>query len=728
MNKKNKKSHGNSKYPKKSKATNKTKPQKKKSFLNLYESKVLHVLKRDMEREFSSRELLRKTGLKDKDQFYTALKSLSEQEYIILRSHKVKFNDKPSEVRGEVFSLSRGFAFVRPEEGGDDIFVPGRYLKQALVGDTVLVYDIEKDSKGLCGKISRIIKEGGNLTTGTVSETKMGFELIPDNKLRYNPTITDLAGAKAGDKVMAKLKTDFRGDWSEAVVTKIFGKGSSAKVCSDAIIAQHNIPTTFPDEVLAEAKEISEQKISDEEISKRLDLRDKNIFTIDGEDAKDLDDAISLEKLENGWLLGVHIADVSHYIKGKTAVDNEAMERGTSVYFADRVIPMLPREISNGICSLTAGTDKLTFSAMIMLDENADIKKYDFKKTIINSKVRGVYAEVNKIFADEADENLTQKYSPVIEELYEAKKLADILKEKSKTRGNMEIDSGETRFVLNEDGVCVDLKPRTSGLAQELIEQFMITANICSAKFAQDKSLPFLYRVHEQPEPQNVRELVELLKVFSIPCKDLLKEKPNTADFANILEKVKGTKAESAISKKVLRTMEKAVYSTQPTGHFGLALKDYSHFTSPIRRYPDTSIHRVLSAYVEGMKSAEITKIYSAFCDKSATESSAHEIRAVRAERDAEDCYIAEYMAGHIGETFVGNVSSVLKTGVFVKLENSTEGFLSLANFPDKHFVFDGLITHRCTKTDYVLTIGTEIEVCIASAVVATGKVDFVIK
>ena len=599
-------------------------------------------------------------------------------------------------------------------------------MQGALVGDKIIVGDIRKDDRGPSGRVRRIVEHKPAQTTGTVSITDEGIEFIPDNAIRYNLRMRerDLNGAKNGDKVMASLEQDYRGDWAYASVKKVFGSGRTARVCADAIVEQYGIPHVFPQEVLDEAERVGNEPISDEEYAKRLDLRGEPIFTIDSKDAKDLDDAISVKRTDFGYTLGVHIADVSHYVKEGSAIDEEAINRGTSVYFADRVIPMLPEVLSNGACSLNAGTDKLAFSALIELDKEGHITKYDFKKTIINSKVRGVYSEVNEILDGTASEEILNKYAPVMESLMSAKELADILKANSAARGTMELDSGESKFILDENGICIDIMPRVSGEAEQLIEQMMVTANIAAAKFSLDHKLPFLYRVHGTPDPKRVEELVTLLQLVGVPCKEIVKPNPETQDFAAILDRVRGLPCETLVSQRLLRTMEKARYSTEETGHFGLALSDYSHYTSPIRRYPDTSIHRVLSAFVEGMPAEEVRRRYAQFCETSATESSRNEIRALIAERDAEDCYMAEYMSQHIGEHFEGTVSGVTMRGVFVRLENSVEGFVSLDAFEDEDFVYDGLITQRSPKRE--LTIGTPLPIIVASAYVATGKVDFV--
>lgn len=695
--------------------------------LNRMEETILATMRSEEIHDWSARQLLKKTGVLDKLAFYDALRSLKDRRMILLdREHNAKLIPVGEDMEATLVSLSKNFGFARPDGGGDDIFIHGSALQGALVGDRIIVGDIRKDDRGPSGRVRRIVEHKPAQTTGTVSITDEGIELIPDNAIRYNLRMRerDLNGAKNGDKVMASLEQDYRGDWAYASVKKVFGSGRTARVCADAIVEQYGIPHVFPQEVLDEAECVGNEPISDEEYAKRLDLRGEPIFTIDSKDAKDLDDAISVKRTDFGYTLGVHIADVSHYVKEGSAIDEEAINRGTSVYFADRVIPMLPEVLSNGACSLNAGTDKLAFSALIELDKEGHITKYDFKKTIINSKVRGVYSEVNEILDGTASEEILNKYAPVMESLMSAKELADILKANSVARGTMELDSGESKFILDENGICIDIMPRVSGEAEQLIEQMMVTANIAAAKFSLDHKLPFLYRVHGTPDPKRVEELVTLLQLVGVPCKEIVKPNPETQDFAAILDRVRGLPCETLVSQRLLRTMEKARYSTEETGHFGLALSDYSHYTSPIRRYPDTSIHRVLSAFVEGMPAEEVRRRYAQFCETSATESSRNEIRALIAERDAEDCYMAEYMSQHIGEHFEGTVSGVTMRGVFVRLENSVEGFVSLDAFEGEDFVYDGLITQRSPKRE--LTIGTPLPIIVASAYVATGKVDFV--
>lgn len=689
---------------------------------------IIAALKRCGGDGVPSKALHRESGVRDKDAFYQALHSLEEKaEVKIDKDHWVKLAPPAREVEAELVSLSQRFGFARPKIG-EDIFIPGRDLNGAFVGDTVLLYDLQKRDRGPSGKVKRILKRGEKKLTGTMRVDPYGARVTPDGPVRYDMEVSPnkTGGAKDGDKVLIEPIQDGRGDWSQAAVTFVFGTGDRARVCADAIIERCGIPTEFPEEVLAQAEKIAGMTVTQADIDQRLDLRDEPIFTIDSADAKDLDDAVSAMKTVDGYSLGVHIADVSHYVKYNTPIDQEAFLRGTSVYFADRVIPMLPEALSNGVCSLNAGTEKLTFSALMDFDREGNMIDYRFAKTVINSKVRGVYSEVNEIFHGTASQEILDKYAPVRESLETAKELADILAKNGKGRGQMDLSSDETKFILDEDGVCVDIQPRTQGLAEELIEQLMIAANIAAAKASLAAEIPFLYRVHEKPTPDRVVELCDLLDRLSVPCKELSRGTPTAKDFAAVLERVKGTGKEAVVNQRILRTMDKARYDHRELGHFGLALGEYSHFTSPIRRYPDTSIHRILSDLVRGEDRGAIRKRYKAFAKESALESSQNEVRAVTGERDAEDCYTAEYMRQHLGEHHIGVINGVTPKGVFVKLPNNAEGFVSLSDFEGCDFEFDGEICHRDLRGGRTLMMGQELGIIIAAADVATGRIDFV--
>ena len=395
---------------------------------------ILGALKRCGGDGVPSKSLQRESGIRDKDSFYEALKSLEAlREVAIDKDHWVKLVPPSKEIEAQIVSLSARFGFAKPRIG-EDIFIPGRDLNGAFLGDKVILFDLQKRDKGPSGKVKRIVEHGENKLTGTVHIDERGSVITPDGPIRYDLEIPSgkLGGAKDGDKVLMEPIQDYRGDWTQAGVKYIFGTGDRARVCADAIIERCGIPTQFPPAVMAQAEDISHMTVTPEDMAERLDLRDEPIFTIDSADAKDLDDAISAHKTVDGYTLGVHIADVSHYVKAGTPIDNEAFIRGTSVYFADRVIPMLPEALSNGVCSLNAGTEKLTFSALMDFDLDGNMTGYRFEKTVINSKVRGVYSEVNEIFQGTATPDILEKYSPVMDSLMTAKELADILRNSGK--------------------------------------------------------------------------------------------------------------------------------------------------------------------------------------------------------------------------------------------------------------------------------------------------------
>lgn len=706
----------------------------------------------------TSRGLMKKMRVKDPKLFYRAMDQLRQQGVLqVNKKHRVRLaassarskragsprEKRPfsgalrEKLRGPVekidgvkraviVSLSKGFAFARPEDGGEDLFIHADHLKSAFIGDTVVLNHLERSGKGLSADVEQITERASRLLTGTLVEGEEGLEFAPDDAIRYNLPLSrkSLPHLRPHVKAQAEIQQIPGTDRLTARVIKVYGNSDSAKICADAIIDQNGIRTEFPEEVLAEAEKIRKSKITEKDRKGRLDLRGLGICTIDGPDAKDLDDAISVSRTRLGYRLGVHIADVSHYVKAGSVIDLEARERGTSVYFADRVIPMLPEALSNGVCSLNAGEDKLTFSAIIELDKQGTILSFRFRKSIINSKVRGVYGEVNQLFNGTADKALRKKYSPVIRSLHVARELAEILKARAKRSGTVELDSTESRFVLDGQGVCVDVQPRESGEAEQMIEQLMITANQAAAQLAKRANLPFVYRIHEQPAPDRVESLADLVGALGLnPVSLRHSASVKTADFAAIMEQAEGTPAQKVISYQLLRTMAKARYDTQPVGHFGLALEDYCHFTSPIRRYPDTAIHRILSAYLA--KDKQIAAHYTEFAREAASNSSKCEVRAMAAERSAEDCYMAEYMRQHIGEEATGVISGVTMRGVFVELPNTVEGFVPITSFEGAHFEFDGMITQYDATTGRKLTIGQPLRVKAVAADVASGRIDF---
>ena len=604
---------------------------------------------------------------------------IGEAKLILTKKDKLISPKACGFIPAKVISHTKSCVFAKPLFGGEDLYIPIEKSKKCMLGDIVMLNRVKDSAKGKNAAVERIVTPGNRIISGKVLRTKRGAEFIADSGYKYSIPIkkNKTKGIKNDDKVLAKLFSEKESKKIFAKVIKVYGQSQSARVCADAIIDTAGILTVFDDATLKEAKKLSKFGINSEEIKNRIDLRNELIFTIDGEDAKDLDDAISIKKTKTGWQLGVHIADVSHYIKPGSHLDNEAMERGTSVYFADRVIPMLPKELSNGICSLNANEDRLAFSALLNIDKKGNLKTFEFKKSVINSKVRGIYSEVNSILMAKASEKVKKKYSLIENSLLEAYELSKILHENAQKRGNMELESTEARFKLDDNGVCVDVKKRTRGAAEEMIEQFMIMANQAAALYAKGAQIPFVFRVHEMPSPEKINILAQTMSLFGLKAYRI-RQGLKVKDISDILEQIKGTDISSIVSNQVLRSMSKARYFEEPLGHFGLALEDYCHFTSPIRRYPDTAIHRILSDLVRGVSVDKIEKNYKNFVKSVSEKSSECEIRAMKAERDAEKCYMAEYMQAHIGETFEGKISGVIQTGLFVELESGIEGFVEI--------------------------------------------------
>lgn len=639
---------------------------------------------------------------------------------------KYALSDTAGCVRGRMLSLNKGFGFARLEDRREDCFIPGRYLLDALPGDVVSIRLGAPDSRGLQGAVAKVLEPGPRLYAGRlITDKKGGPAVEPDGGFRYPLPVrrSGTGDARPGDKVRFSVRQNKDGDWTAQVLT-IYGSADSARVCADAIIDSRGIPTAFPEEVLEEAARLRDAGISREELATREDLRDWTIFTIDGEDAKDLDDAVSLEVLADGWRLGVHIADVSHYVQAQTALDKEAFTRGTSVYFADRVIPMLPEALSNGACSLNAGEDKLTLSAILTLSSDGECRGLRLVKSVIRSRVRGVYSEVNALLAGKADEEIQKKYAPVLASLTAMRRLAARLREAAEARGVMDLVSTETRFVLDEQGKPAALLPRTTGEAEGMIEQFMIAANTAVAGLARRKKLPFVYRVHEHPNTEKLAELLDTVRLLGLKAPLQSEELPQSA-LRDLMEQARETPYARLVSERLLRAMAKAAYSDNPLGHYGLALRDYCHFTSPIRRYPDLAIHRILSDSLTHTPLAELHDRYGGFARAAADESSACEVRAMTAERDCEACYKAEYMLSRLGQEFDGVIVSASDFGLFVELENTVSGLLPLEELPESGLYYDNIASLVDFQGKPRYTIGQVIRVQAAACDVSMGRVSF---
>ena len=629
----------------------------------------------------------------------------------------------------KVVKLGKNFAFVMLEDGTSDIFIPGRFTKGAMPGDDVLVEKFEhpRVEGSDEGAILAILTEKNDLV-GTVRRVEGRLRFVPDDCPAITmPLARDCeGGAKDGDKVAVEILN--RGNRQEdhrVGVAMRFGSSDEAKRCAKALLYAKDIRTRFPDKVREEAKKFEGAEISEKDCEGRMDLRALPIFTIDSAETKDIDDAISLTRTsDGGFELGVHIADVSNYVKPGSELDNEAFSRATSVYYADQVVPMLPKALSNGICSLNENELRLAFSCLMRLDKEGNLTDYRFVKSIIRSRVKGVYSEINALLAGTADAEIKAKYADVIDQLPAMKELYGHRARLRKERGCMDIESGEVKLILDENGRCIDVKKRTSGESESMIEEFMLLANQCAAHFARVKQIPFVYRVHEEPNAEKLERLHTLLQACGIND-HFAKDVPAPKELSAILEGVRGTPYEQIINTGMLRCMSKALYEEKPKGHYGLVLKDYAHFTSPIRRYPDLAIHRIMTDMLKGTEKETMILRYTDFAERASKQSSEREVIAMQIERKAEDCYKAEYARRHLGECYEGTISGVTQRGLFIELDNGVEGFVPASSLtPSGTSLTEGVrLTDPASGKTW--SLGDKMMITIVRADVNLGKIDF---
>ena len=629
----------------------------------------------------------------------------------------------------KVVKLGKNFAFVMLEDGTSDIFIPGRFTKGAMPGDDVLVEKFEhpRVEGSDEGAILAILTEKNDLV-GTVRRVEGRLRFVPDDCPAITmPLARDCeGGAKDGDKVAVEILN--RGNRQEdhrVGVAMRFGSSDEAKRCAKALLYAKDIRTRFPDKVRDEAKKFEGAEVSEKDCEGRMDLRALPIFTIDSAETKDIDDAISLTRTsDGGFELGVHIADVSNYVKPGTELDNEAFSRATSVYYADQVVPMLPKALSNGICSLNENELRLAFSCLMRLDKEGNLTDYRFVKSIIRSRVKGVYSEINALLAGTADTEIKAKYADVIDQLPAMKELYGHRARLRKERGCMDIESGEVKLILDENGRCIDVKKRTSGESESMIEEFMLLANQCAAHFARVKQIPFIYRVHEEPNAEKLERLHALLQACGIND-HFAKDVPTPKELSAILEGVRGTPYEQIINTGMLRCMSKALYEEKPKGHYGLVLKDYAHFTSPIRRYPDLAIHRIMTDMLKGIEKETMILRYTDFAERASKQSSEREVIAMQIERKAEDCYKAEYARRHLGECYEGTISGVTQRGLFIELDNGVEGFVPASSLtPSGTSLTEGVrLTDPASGKTW--SLGDKMMITIVRADVNLGKIDF---
>lgn len=626
----------------------------------------------------------------------------------------------------------KGFGFVKIENEENEIYIAKQNCLNALNGDRVQVKIIEseKNGKRIEGRIIKILEHERDEIVGIFQNNKAFGFVVPDDK-SFGTDIfipkSNFGKARNNHKVLVKItKYPEKGKNAEGKIIEVIGDVNQAGVDMLSLIREYGLPSTFPQKVVEEAKRQG-NKVDKKDIPNRRDLREEAIFTIDGEDAKDLDDAVKVRKLENGnYRLDVHIADVSYYVKENSLLDSEALLRGTSIYMLGRVIPMLPRELSNGICSLNAGEDRFTLSCSMEIDSKGKVIYSDIYKAIINVRERMTYTDVQKII-EGSDKEVIKRYKPYINEFKLMEELALILKKRRQENGYLNLDIPESKIELDKNGKAIDVKKYETTFAHEIIEQFMLTANETVAEKFYWLDAPFIYRVHENPDMDKVKELNKFLYNFGLK----IKTKDDTVyprEFAKVLEEVKGKPEERVVSNLVLRTLKLARYEAENKGHFGIAGKYYCHFTSPIRRYPDLFIHRVISKYLEEnyVVEDEFLAEYTVQAETRAEQSSEREKIATKVEREAEDLKKAEYMEGKIGEEYTGVISSVTQFGVFVELENTVEGLIRFENLGDEYFEYDEnrkiLIGERTRET---FKIGDEIDIRVIKASKELRQIDF---
>ena len=679
-------------------------------------------------------------GIHDAGEFKSFLKMLNrlEQagEIILTRTHRYGVPERMDLVRGRLQAHAKGFAFLIPEDKEHpDVYVHANDLKSAMNGDTVLVRVSSKSAGGgkLEGEVVRIVKRAVTQVVGVFQHNETyGFVIADDKRINKDifVPLEGFGGAVDGEKVVVKI-VEYPEGRSAAVgqVIEILGHKDDPGVDILSIIRKHQLPEAFPDEVMAEALATPET-IAEEEIVRqgRRDLRDKVIVTIDGEDAKDLDDAVHVERMQNGNIrLGVHIADVGYYVKENSALDQEAYQRGCSVYLVDRVIPMLPHRLSNGICSLNPQVDRFTLSCEMEFNEQMKVVSHDIYTSVIRTKERMTYTNVRKILQEE-DPEVTARYSDLVDTFKLMQELAMRLRGNRMRRGAVDFDFEESKVIVDEEGKAIDIVKRERSIAEQIIEEFMLAANETVAEHFHWLKVPFIYRIHEDPDQEKLMNFMAFVANFGYTVKGSKGDRVHPRALQTLLENIQGTKEQTVISTMMLRSMKQAKYDAESTGHFGLAAEFYSHFTSPIRRYPDLVIHRVIREVIEGggaLSEARQEYLASRMQDI-AQQSSERERIAVEAERDTEQLKKAEYMLDKVGEEFPGIISSVTSFGMFIELDNTVEGLIRLSAMTDDYYHFHeqhmALIGERTSK---IYRIGDEVKIRVARVNMDDHTIDF---
>jgi ribonuclease R len=694
------------------------------------QDRILEYLKKE-DRAFSVHEISDALGIKTGDELKELIEELKKLEDImkVYRTKKdnyMLFTNSHLKV-GRLMANKKGFGFV-DVDGDADVFIAPSNMNGAIHNDTVIVELISKKGIDLEGRIVKVVDRKLKQMVGEFYYKKgKGYINLDDEKIKLNIEIDSkrTLGAMNGHKVLVRITDKIKDNNYKGEILKVLGHKNDPGVDILSIVSKYGINDTFPESVMNELENVPNEISNDETIFRR-DLRDQEIFTIDGDDTKDIDDAISLEILENGnYLLGVHIADVSYYVRENSEIDKEAYDRGTSVYLADRVIPMLPHKLSNGICSLNPEVDRLAVSCSMEIDNNGNVVSYDIFESIICSKKQMTYKCVNAILEGR---EIPEGYEPYVETLHKMEELAKILRANKEKRGYIDFDIDEAKIIVDDKGEAIDVKVRERGIGQKLIEDYMIAANETVATAIYFMELPFVYRIHGKPNEEKINNFLKFVSVLGYKINGKVKDiTPKSMQY--ILEELKEKKEFHILSSLLLRSMQKAVYDKNNIGHFGLASKCYTHFTSPIRRYPDTTVHRLLRTYLFENKMDHDTVNYWDNKLPFLTEHSSQKERdSIECEREVDDMKKAEYMMKHIGEEYTGMVSSVMSFGMFIELPNLIEGLIRIDDLKDDTYTFDEEIfalIGKKNKRGYRL--GDTVKVIVKNASKQAKTIDFIL-
>lgn len=691
---------------------------------------ILEVLKKS-DKALSVHEIEDILGLSTVDELKNLLKDLNDLEdnlsvYRTNKNNYMLFNNSHLKI-GKLIGNKKGYGFV-DIEGDEDVFISASNMNGAIHGDRVIVEIISKKGLDLEGRIVKIVDRKFKQMVGEfyysngipkikLDEQKLNIDIVIDK----NKTL----GAMDGHKVLIKIREKLHGNCYKAEVMKILGHKNDPGVDILSIVNKYGINDTFSDEVMEEVDKLPNE-VSEEEMVGRRDLRNACIFTIDGDDTKDIDDAISIDILDNtNYKLGVHIADVSYYVKENSKIDEEAYDRGTSVYLADRVIPMLPHKLSNGICSLNPGVDRLAVTCEMEINHKGEVVSYDIYESVIRSKKQMTYKCVNKIL----EENIVPEgYEPFVDSLNKMLELSKILRAYKTKRGCIDFNIEEAKIVVNDKGEAIDVVLRNRGVGEKMIEDFMIAANETVASCVYFMDLPFVYRVHGEPNEEKINNFLKFISILGYKVNGNIKE-ITPKEMQKLLGQLSEKKEFSILSRLLLRSMQKAVYDKNNIGHFGIASKCYTHFTSPIRRYPDTTVHRLLRTYLFKHKIDNDTIDYWNNKLPFLTEHSSNKERdSIECEREVDDMKKAEYMEKHIGEEYDGMISSIMSFGIFVELPNSVEGLIKIDDLTDDTYIFDeATFSLRGKKNKRGYRLGDNIRIKVKAANKEAKTVDFVI-